>query len=368
MDSQSQFQYLFEEYRSPAYEYPSSSEMDTTSDYIQSPIDHDDDTSSRSSVTDVDRNSLVRRVYGRQVQTTNDIYMLPADIEEHSRLDIQHDLLKTLLDGSLFIRQDLVDRVLSDDPSRPETPNVLDIGTGSGAWAVEVAHVYPNVQVTGLDLAPANFSEQPPLNCTFEIDDVNLGLQHYANTFDVVHCRDISQGITDYEAFVKEDVYNALKPGGVFLFVESDLQMYDDEWEAITAQYEDEPGFSWMQKMTFEGYSAMKNRGSNIDACHFIDRWFRQMGSSKWASYGYESMYVPIGPYEDNPDATKRYISEQARENALAFSQSLKPLLVSHGYFEHVVDKWIRCVKDELLNTNKRVCVKWHFAWAVKRS
>lgn len=35
-------------------------------------------------------------------------------------------------------------------------PRVLDIGTGSGAWVIDVATQYPNVEVVGLDLAPVN--------------------------------------------------------------------------------------------------------------------------------------------------------------------------------------------------------------------
>jgi hypothetical protein len=70
---------------------------------------------------------------------------------------------------------------------------------------IQCATDFPHVEVLGVDLAPTSamyvlpspFLEHelivnsvPPPNCRFEIDDLNLGLEHFFGpTFDIVHAR-----------------------------------------------------------------------------------------------------------------------------------------------------------------------------------
>ena len=50
----------------------------------------------------------------------------------------------------------------------PQTvQNIIDIGTGNGAWAVEVADRYPSALIQGVDLSPPTDTWVPP-NCKFE--------------------------------------------------------------------------------------------------------------------------------------------------------------------------------------------------------
>lgn len=69
-------------------------------------------------------------------------------------------------------------------------------GCGSGIWTIEMAREFPDCDVVGLDLAPAPVDiDALPTNCRFEIDDINLGLSHYHNQFDVIHVRCIGSGV-----------------------------------------------------------------------------------------------------------------------------------------------------------------------------
>ncbi|KAF8241273.1 hypothetical protein K440DRAFT_474769, partial [Wilcoxina mikolae CBS 423.85] len=51
------------------------------------------------------------------------------------------------------------------DPQR-----ILDVGTGTGIWAVDVADKYPAAEVIGADLRYVTPAWIPP-NCKFEVDD-----------------------------------------------------------------------------------------------------------------------------------------------------------------------------------------------------
>lgn len=54
-----------------------------------------------------------------------------ADVDEHTRLDIQHQMLKTQMDA-LYWPTDHVRRILAPRPEGCEPPAIMDIGTGSG--------------------------------------------------------------------------------------------------------------------------------------------------------------------------------------------------------------------------------------------
>lgn len=76
---------------------------------------------------------MLRNVYGRILNSQNDTYFLPADNEEHRRLDLQHHQYTMCL-GRLYPAPDLVWRALR--PRRDRRPAIMDVGTGSGSWRV----------------------------------------------------------------------------------------------------------------------------------------------------------------------------------------------------------------------------------------
>ncbi|KAI9728041.1 MAG: hypothetical protein M1834_007855 [Cirrosporium novae-zelandiae] len=39
-------------------------------------------------------------------------------------------------------------------PLRKDVQNVLDVATGTGIWAIEIADKYPSAKVIGIDLSP----------------------------------------------------------------------------------------------------------------------------------------------------------------------------------------------------------------------
>jgi hypothetical protein len=55
-------------------------------------------------------------------------YVLPNDVEEQNRLDMQHQMALRLLEGKLHLA-----------PIEKNLQNALDIGTGTGIWAIEFA-------------------------------------------------------------------------------------------------------------------------------------------------------------------------------------------------------------------------------------
>ncbi|KAK2013154.1 methyltransferase domain-containing protein [Colletotrichum eremochloae] len=98
--------------------------------------------------------------YGRRYHVYQSCsYQCPNDKREMDRLDLSHSLVvKTT--GGLFLAP--IDK--------DKTHRILDVGTGTGIWAIEVGDKFPNAEVVGTDLSAIQPEFVPP-NVTFEIDD-----------------------------------------------------------------------------------------------------------------------------------------------------------------------------------------------------
>jgi SAM-dependent methyltransferase len=89
----------------------------------------------------------------------------------------------------------------------------------------------------------------------FEVDDANLPLSHYANSFDLVHARSIDHGIYNYEEFINSAA-EVLRPGGVLLLVSGDNQLYAEDRTPLPYVEEGEPGYTALQKIFLDVINA----------------------------------------------------------------------------------------------------------------
>ncbi|VBB81494.1 Putative protein of unknown function [Podospora comata] len=142
----------------------------------------------------VEENGRLYAAYGMHKQ------WLPIDDEELDRNDLQHYKFTLLLGNRLFI---------CPVPSDPQ--KILDLGTGSGIWAIEVADMFPSAEVIGVDLAPTQPNLIPP-NLSFEIDDIENDWLWGENKFDFIHARELIMSIRDWPRLFRQ-AKRALKPG-----------------------------------------------------------------------------------------------------------------------------------------------------------
>ncbi|KAK4986225.1 hypothetical protein LTR66_002719 [Elasticomyces elasticus] len=89
--------------------------------------------------------------------------------------------------------------------------NVLDVGTGTGIWATELADAYPDVQIIGTDLSPIQPVFVPP-NCHFIIDNAEQDWV-FDTKFDYIHARMLTLGMHDWPRFFRQ-CWDNLEPGG----------------------------------------------------------------------------------------------------------------------------------------------------------
>ena len=154
--------------------------------------------------------SEVRRgveIEGRQYASYGKhAYGMPMDEKELDRQDLQHHKYTLLLNDKLYAAP-VPDQRLQESGSR-----VLDLGTGTGIWAMDLADKFPNAEIIGVDIAPTQPNFVPP-NCIFEIDDVEEDWPYRPAHFDFVHGRDLMTAVRDWPRLIQQS-YTHLKPGG----------------------------------------------------------------------------------------------------------------------------------------------------------
>jgi ubiquinone/menaquinone biosynthesis C-methylase UbiE len=146
-------------------------------------------------------------------------YMLPRDMEEINRLDFQHYILRYAFQGLYAV------------PLR-NPRDILDVGTGTGRWAREMAQLFPHARVVGLDLAPPPHDEMAdsgvglelrPPNYAFVAGNILEGLPFPDGSFDFVHMRLVFFAIpADRWPFVIGELVRVTRLGGWVESIEVD--------------------------------------------------------------------------------------------------------------------------------------------------
>lgn len=150
-------------------------------------------------------------VVGGRSRTAGVPYMLPADMQEINRLDFQHYLLRQAFRGNY-----------TAPVGQPRS--ILDVGSGTGRWAREMAAEFPLASVVGFDIASPPADDEPrgegaasglPPNERFVQGNVLEGLPFPDASFDFVHMRLMVLALpADRWPFVVRELVRVTRPGG----------------------------------------------------------------------------------------------------------------------------------------------------------
>ncbi|KPM39196.1 hypothetical protein AK830_g7331 [Neonectria ditissima] len=172
-------------------------------------VDADDGDSSYPESTRVSDTSSLRSSIlnykwenGRRYHSYQDgAYWGPNDEQQQEAEDLVNEMFRIILDGKLC-----------EAPIRDDVQSVLDIGCGTGVWAIDFADEHTSAEVIGVDLSPIQPAFVPP-NCRFEVDDVNNHWTYPEENFDFIHVRAMTGCVPDWVKFHQKALRH-LKPGG----------------------------------------------------------------------------------------------------------------------------------------------------------
>ncbi|EWC48465.1 hypothetical protein DRE_02234 [Drechslerella stenobrocha 248] len=225
-------------------------------------------------------------------------YLYPNDDRENERLDLQHHVFRLLKGGDLHTIPN----------AQFKNAKVLDVGTGTGIWAIDFADEYPEAKIRGIDLSPTQ-PEWVPENVVFEID--NLEDQwNFTSKFDYIHMRMMLGSIANWPLLIKQAFEN-LSPGG---WLESQ--------EVLTCAYCDDgtlpPDCNW-KKWEKLYVDAAREFGRPIDIAMDLKGWYEEAG---FVDVVEEVVKCPLGnwPADRGQKENGRYLRTSLSEGLQALS------------------------------------------------
>ncbi|TVY81588.1 Secondary metabolism regulator, partial [Lachnellula suecica] len=127
-------------------------------------------------------------------------YHFPNDDLKQEREDMAHSIILYLC-GQLHFA-----------PIGMNPQIILDMGTGTGIWAMIMGEKYPSANILGVDLSPIQ-PEWVPSNVRFMIDDVESPWVYLRNHFDYIHSRHMVVAVREWPRLMRRALRH-LKPGG----------------------------------------------------------------------------------------------------------------------------------------------------------
>lgn len=226
-------------------------------------------------------------------------YILPKDLGEINRLDFQHYMLRSFLHANFLA-----------PVTQPR--DILDVGSGTGRWAIQLAQQFPQANIVSLDIeAPTErqsaLLETQPENCVFIEGNVLKGLPFPNASFDFVHQR-LLMGAIPGPAWpdVARELARVTRPGGWVELVEA------------APVPSETPGLSqlhaWMR-------AATQMRGLDITIGNRIGDLLWQAGLQHVV---HQELPIPIGQYGGR-------LGAMAETQYDALFQTFRPILVARG-------------------------------------
>ncbi|KAI2612533.1 S-adenosyl-L-methionine-dependent methyltransferase [Hypoxylon fragiforme] len=185
-------------------------------------------------------------------------YFMPNDDDEQVRLQLINQVYLKTFDGEL-----------TSVPLEAPT-HILDIGTAVGEWAIDMAELYPDCEVTGTDISNV-FERRAPQNVYWEIDDAELEWERPANYYDLIHLRNMTGSFSDWQNIYRS-AFTCLKPGGWI-----ELLDFDDTRGMNSFHQQFQPG-SVVHKLVHDAFEACDTYGRPMGVSHLEPRFLVNAG------------------------------------------------------------------------------------------
>ncbi|RMJ02383.1 hypothetical protein CDV36_015346 [Fusarium kuroshium] len=268
-------------------------------------------------------------------------YILPNDDSEQDRMDLVHHIYRLLLDGELFLA-----------PINKQPRRVLDLGTGTGIWAMDFADEYPSTEVVGTDLSPIQPKWTPP-NCIFEVDDFEDEWV-YKTPFDFIHGREL-EGCIGNEDQLFRRAFQHLAPGGYIEFQAAYTRWLSDDGTAEKAKNAQ----SWL-KTLLEGTAKF---GKSLECAV---NWKEKLEAAGFTDVQQDIRKLPIGSWPKDPKLKEMGRFQGIQQVQAVESYSPRVFSTVLGWEEEEVQAFVAKVRKDLRDPSIHLYLPIYFVWGKK--
>ncbi|KAK3321269.1 S-adenosyl-L-methionine-dependent methyltransferase [Cercophora scortea] len=268
-------------------------------------------------------------------------YHFPNDEPEQEREDMRHAMVLHLCGGKLHLAP-------LDNPQ-----NILDIGTGTGIWAIDMGDEYPSAEVVGIDLSPIQPSWVPP-NVRFVVDDGEARWLEAPNSQDYVHYRNMAPAIKDWSKMIRQ-TFTALRPGGW-------VELQDLQWSYCCDDGTMPPDYG---PVRMAGYIRQGLEAFGIDM-HASDKNEHRLADTGFINIHQRLMKLPVGTWAK--DKNMKMVGLYNRSAIYDGLQGITmgPLTRGLKWTKEEVEVFLTQVRRDLMNPQIHAYIGWQSIWAQK--
>ncbi|KAE8149659.1 methyltransferase domain-containing protein [Aspergillus avenaceus] len=282
--------------------------------------------------------TAVAQPTGRQYHSTSSPYVLPNDAVEQDRLDAQAAAIVEMIGGSPF---------LAPVRSMSGISKAVDVGCGTGVATVQLATIFPEAKVYGLDLSPVpdEVKKIAPANTRWatgnilEADDTRpaedvMNREIFTpGGLDYIFGRMLFLGINNWQQYFLTAA-KSLRSGGIIEHQDLDWKFYragtsdclSDEWE-------------WHRVVCGGAEHAGLSTRSGSGAAKFME----ESGLEVLSVQTFEFSFVPSSK-TPNSQAMGRYVQAKLMPN---YPELLRKMLGAKGITGSELERLTKdCLRD----------------------
>ncbi|KAG9086428.1 hypothetical protein FRC06_003091 [Ceratobasidium sp. 370] len=293
---------------------------------------------------------------------------LPTDSAEIQRCINHHKVMKMLLRSNYW---GPVQQVLAPTPGERERKHVLDMVTAEGSWVQEMAQQFPHVDFLSIDNVPLT-THVARSNIVFEVYDLYNGIAAPDASFDMVHMRQVTAHLRNPKDLIR-DVHRILKPGGLLLFGDSELDAFDgldpespagDKLPGLTT------GFDIVRRgLAHQGVHVYLWRELPKLLSPQSDLWASRRGADQDKQVGFRNIRhkAHILPGNTWPeDAYSKELGRLAGPTWKGMWKSMEVPLQMFGMEPDLARQIVQGAVDDIDRTDVAVAIKFHTVYAFK--
>ncbi|KAF6818352.1 umta methyltransferase family protein [Colletotrichum plurivorum] len=234
-------------------------------------------------------------------------------------------------------------------PLQPErVHNILDIGAGTGIWAIEMGDNFEHAEVklkkrclrnlgsVLLRKGPSRSLSRVPSNVKFMVDDIESPWIE-SRKYDFIMCRYMGASIKDWPNLMR-NIYDHLNPGGWAEFQDVNTKFYSQD-----SSYTDSTATArWMSAFM----AACASTGRDPSVGPKLEGWVRE--SANFTNISSHVLKVPLGPW-----ARHQYYKDLGMMNLMLTLDGLEALSLKLfaemlGWTEERIAGELEAVREEL--------------------